>query len=88
LSRIPINKAAVMARPREIIDQVVRSIKFEQDDYRMLRDIATLETLRGGKVVSTHALVREAIKFVYGDNERLRECFRRARLGVTSRKKK
>jgi len=50
-----------------------------------LHDIAHLESITTGKVVTMQMLIRDALHFVYTDDERLRECFRRSRRIVTKR---
>lgn len=55
--------------------------RIELDQYSKLKDIAALESATSGKYVSVQDLVRNALTFVYDDGERLRECFRRSRLG-------
>ena len=74
-----------MARPSTFKDVMVVSMRIEREDYEMLHDIAALETLNTGKTVSVQELVRNAIKFTYSDNERLRECFRRSRGHIAKR---
>lgn len=68
-----------MARPPSFRKSLVVSIRFEEDEYEKLRDIAALETLNTGRLISANSLIRDAVSFVYSDNERLRECFRRSR---------
>lgn len=68
-----------MARPVKIKDGKEVVIRFAAEDYERVRDIAALETARTGKLVTTPELIRQAVKFVYDDNERLRENFRRSR---------
>lgn len=57
----------------------VISIRFPADDINHLREIAALETLNTGFLVTSAELIRQAVRFVYEDNERLRESFRRAK---------
>ena len=68
-----------MARKTKFSKQTVASIRFEEELYTLMIDLAHLETVRTGSVVTASQLVREACSFVYEDNDRLRECFRRAR---------
>ena len=49
------------------------------DDYRLLAEMAALETAAVGKTVHMCELVREAVRLYYADNDRLRECFKRSR---------
>ncbi len=58
---------------------VTVSTKFEESEYKRVQEIAELESLHTGKIISAQELIRNAVRFVYGDNERLRECFRRSR---------
>lgn len=68
-----------MVRPRSLGDSVVISVRVEKEMYSMLKDLAALETLNTGRIVTTLELIRNAVSFTYSDNERLRECFRRSR---------
>lgn len=77
-----------MARPILVPDSISISIRLESHMYDVVREIAALETLSTGKIISTNALIRDAIHFVYGDNERLRESFRRSRAAQSERYKK
>ena len=55
------------------------SIRMEHDLYAMVKDIAALETQFSGRRISAHELIRAAVRFMYEDNDRMRECFRRSR---------
>ena len=68
-----------MARPTALPPNVVISTRIEKDMYQTMHDIAALETLHTGRTVSVQELIRNAIHYVYSDNERLRESFRRSR---------
>lgn len=72
-------------RPKGFKKSITVSIKFEEAEFEKVKDIAALETLNTGRIVSAHQLIRDAVSFVYGDNERLRECFRRSRAHITKR---
>jgi hypothetical protein len=74
-----------MARPPMLDDNVVVSARIEKDMYQLLHDIAALETINSGKKVTVQELLRNALKYVYSDNERLRECFRRSRAHITKK---
>lgn len=69
-----------MGSKAKIPNCIVISFRMSEDDFERLREIAALETLNTGKVVTSHELIRQAIKYVYDDNERLRESFRRSRV--------
>lgn len=71
-----------MARPFKFKHSLVISVRIEADDYQKLQEIAALETINSGKKICTQDLIRDAIKFVYEDNERLRECFRRSKARI------
>lgn len=71
-----------MGKRKEVTNTVVISIRLNENDWMRVREIAALETLNTGKIVSSHELIRQAIKFVYDDNERLRESFRRAKIAA------
>lgn len=55
------------------------NIVIESADYRLIQEIAAIESTVVGRKIHAADLIRDALKFVYRDNERLRECFRRAR---------
>lgn len=76
-----------MGRPRSFRKFMVVSIRFELDEYTNVQEIAQLESNNTGKKVSAQELIRDAVRFVYGDNEKLRECFRRTREATSRRYK-
>jgi len=65
----------------------VVSCKIEEEMLNTLHDIAALETLHTGRTVSVQELIRNALSYVYTDNERLREAFRKSRTHVAKRLK-
>ena len=71
-----------MARPCLFENSIVISTRLDREMYQKLNDISALETINTGKKVHVQELIRNALKFVYEDNERLRECFRRSRNNV------
>lgn len=75
-----------MGRRKEIPNEIVVTLRVNSEDYELVREIAALETNLRGKYTSAHELIRDAIRFVYKDNERMRECFRRSRSSVYWRK--
>lgn len=64
-------------RPQSIPNSEVISIRFDSELFALVKDIASLECVVTGRQVSAHELIRNAVQFVYGDNERMREVFRR-----------
>ena len=74
-----------MARKPKLEENQVVSTRIEKSMYQMLYDIAALETLNTGKKVAVQDLIRNALNYVYTDNERLRESFRRSRSHITKR---
>lgn len=70
---------AKMGRPQEVPLPIIVSIRISRDDYNLVKDIAALESTVLDRPITTHELIRGAIQFVYRDNERMRECFRRSR---------
>lgn len=74
-----------MVRPNLLNENLVISARIEKEMYQMLHDIAALETINSGGKVTVQELIRNALKFVYSDNERLRECFRRSRSHISKR---
>lgn len=77
-----------MARPVKIQDSITVSVRIESAMYEILKEISALETLATGKVISTNQLIRDCLEFMYSDNERMRECFRRSRTIQNKRYKK
>lgn len=76
-----------MARPNSLGETLVVSVRVETEMYSMLQDLSALETMNTGRIVTIQELVRGALQFVYSDNERLRESFRRSRAHVSKRNK-
>lgn len=74
-----------MGRPNSLDENVVVSARIEVEMYQMLHDIAALETINTGRKVTVQELIRNALSYVYTDNERLRESFRRSRSHITKR---
>lgn len=74
-----------MGRPAEFSDGIVVSVRMESEMYDMIKDIAALESINSGKKITTQELIRQAISFVYADNERLRESFRRSRSHINKK---
>jgi hypothetical protein len=67
-------------RPRTIgAKEAVVSMRFDHEAYERIKEIASLESVYSGKNVTAAELIRQACNFVFEDNERLRESFRRAR---------
>lgn len=75
-----------MGRPKTLEASLVISTRLERNTYSMLNDIAALETMNTGRQVTVQELIRNAIHFVYSDNERLRECFRRSKFYTRKQK--
>jgi hypothetical protein len=74
-----------MARRICLEENLVISTRIEKEMYDRLTEIAMLESLNTGTHVTVQQMIRDALKFVYTDNERLRECFRRSRYGTNRR---
>ena len=75
----------VMGKRIILDDNFVVSLRIEKEMYQLLHDIASLESINTGNRVTTQELIRNALKYVYSDNERLRECFKRSRSHITKR---
>jgi hypothetical protein len=75
----------VMARHQVLEDNIVVSARIEKSMYQMLQDIAALESINTGRKVTVQELLRNALNYVYSDNERLRESFRKSRSHITKR---
>lgn len=78
-------KGDPMARPKIIKDSVIFTLRMEREMERKIKDIAALESVHSNRLVTMQELIRNAINFVYEDNERLRECFRRSRSRANKR---
>lgn len=52
---------------------------------QLLNDIAALQSINTGRRVSAAELIRNALNYVYTDNEILREAFKKSRSHVTKR---
>ena len=76
-----------MGRTKILSDTMVISTRIEKEIYCILCDIAAMETITTGKIVSVQELIRKAVKFTYRDNEMLRECFRKSRSHISKRVK-
>ena len=61
-----------MGRKTVLKESLIVSCRIEGDEYQKLRDIAALESLSTGKTVTVQSLIRDAVRYVYSDNERLR----------------
>lgn len=72
-------------RRKAIVNSEVHSIRFDPEQFELVRQIAHLHSHAHGKYISCHELIRRAVKMVYEDNEWLRECFRRIRIARTSK---
>lgn len=71
-----------MVRPITIVDSKVLSVRIDGATYEMLQDLAAMESINSGRSVTIGELIRSAAYFVYTDNDRLREAFRRSRVSV------
>lgn len=76
-----------MARPNSLGETMVVSVRIGREMYSLLQDLSALETINTSRQISIQELVRGALEFVYSDNERLRECFRRTRAYAQHRHK-
>lgn len=76
-----------MVRPILVPNSIVTSVKITEEMDILLSEIASLETHNSGHLVTKQQLIRDALRFVYTDNERMRECFRRSR-AVSSKRKR
>lgn len=71
-----------MSRPKVLEDNLVVSVRIEKGIYETLHDLAALERINTGRPVTIQELIRNALTYVYTDNERLRESFRRSRAHI------
>lgn len=66
-------------------EDVLKNVRFEKQQLETIQEISALQSMYTGRMVSPSELIRDAVSFVFGDNERMRECFRRSR-GTTTKK--
>lgn len=69
-----------LGRPKAFVKDVVVSLRLDRQQYDLLKEIAAVETSYSDKIITAVELIRMAIAFTFEDNERLRECFVRARV--------
>lgn len=74
-----------MAKPKKFENSRVISVRFEEQEYETYRELAALESISTGHNISVLDLIRDACRFTYGDNERMRESFRRSRAHINRR---
>lgn len=60
-------------------ESVVVTVRLEKETHDILKELAAVESLNGTKITTVLDLIRQAIDYVYLDNERMRECFRMTR---------
>lgn len=77
-----------MPRPKEFVDEVVISIHMERSLLELVQEVASAESSYTGKRVAATQLMRHAVKYVFDDNERMREAFRRSRWCAWARREK
>lgn len=68
-----------IGRPKLFKSDCVVSLRLETDAYGLVKEVAAYESIYRGKQISALELIRQAIKYVFEDNERLRDCFKRSR---------
>lgn len=68
-----------MAVKKNLKDNLVISTRIEVEIYETLTDLAALESINSGKKICVQDLIRQALHYVYRDNDKMRECFRRGR---------
>ena len=66
-------------RPPLFKKDCVVSSRFDFVEYSRIVAIAAFETQHTGRKVTAQELIRNAVRFVFEDNERMRESFRRTR---------
>jgi hypothetical protein len=70
---------AKIGRHRLFEKTSVVSTRIEAEFYQLIKEIAALETVTKGRLITAQELIRDALYFVYGNGERLRECFKSSR---------
>jgi len=75
-------------RPKTFKNSVIISTRIAFEELQELKELASVEAHHTGRVVTVQDLIRNAVRFVYQDNARLRECFRRSREIANKRMKR
>lgn len=70
---------AKRGRPIVVENSTIISIRFDGEELRRLHDIANLERIVTGRNTTAHSLIRDAVWYVFSDNDRMRDCFRRCK---------
>ena len=78
-------KRGKIGRPKKFAMDKAFKIRFPNDLYQLVMDIAYLENASSTRTVTCADLIRDAVSFVYRDGERMRECFKRSRYNSTRR---
>jgi len=68
-----------MARHKTVLDPIHVTIRIDGKLYRTIQEIAAIESICRRRKHTVAELIRDALDFVYRDNEKMRECFRRCR---------
>lgn len=77
-----------MVRPKKLKQTVLVTARIELEVYEVMKELAELETIRTGNVTSIQELIRNSVRFMYMDNDRLRETFRKTRERWNATKRK
>jgi hypothetical protein len=77
-----------MARPIKDGGTFDIRLRVSKNCWALIQEIAHLESMHTGRFVTGQELIRLAIHYVYYDNERLREVFRRTRSTNPGQKRK
>lgn len=70
-------------RPKKFAMDKCLKVRLPTDLYEIVMEIAFLENQTATRTVTCSDLIRDAVNFVYRDNERMRECFKRTRYHST-----
>jgi hypothetical protein len=68
-----------MVKVKKLKNDTCISLRMEKAEWQEIQQIAALESHHTHSCITGQDLIRDAIHYVYSDNERLRECFRRSR---------
>lgn len=78
-------KPGKRGRPKKFAGDSFCRFRMSDAMYKILQEIAFMENTYSTREVTIAELIRDAVSFVYLDNERMRECFRRTRHNSTRR---
>jgi hypothetical protein len=77
--RVPKPPKRPPGRPKLPNAMIKINLYIEKQEYERLKEIARVESIAHGKPIGALFLIREAVNYIYRDEMRLRDMFRRYR---------